>query len=32
MAKRCADDCLEWSSLDATILRPTTLTDGEGTG
>lgn len=32
VAKRCADDYLEWSSLDATILRPTTLTDEEGTG
>lgn len=32
IAKRCADDYLEWSSLDATILRPTTLTDEEGTG
>lgn len=32
VAKRCADDYLEWSPLDATILRPTTLTDDEGTG
>lgn len=32
VAKRCADDHLEWSPLDATILRPTTLTDDEGTG
>ncbi|WP_226023906.1 SDR family oxidoreductase [Halomicrobium salinisoli] len=32
VAKRCADDHLEQSSLDATVLRPTALTDGEGTG
>ncbi|WP_227378469.1 SDR family oxidoreductase [Haladaptatus halobius] len=32
VAKRCADDYLEWSPLDATILRPTTLTDEGGTG
>ncbi|WP_058826904.1 SDR family oxidoreductase [Haloferax sp. Q22] len=32
VAKRCADDHLEQSSLDATILRPTRLTDAEGTG
>lgn len=32
VAKRCADDYLEWSPLDATILRPTSLTDEEGTG
>lgn len=32
VAKRCADDYLEWSPLDATILRPTTLTDDAGTG
>lgn len=32
VAKRCADDYLEQSPLDATILRPTTLTDGAGTG
>ncbi|MFC6837813.1 SDR family oxidoreductase [Halomarina ordinaria] len=32
VAKRCADDYLEWSPLDATVLRPTTLTDDEGTG
>ncbi len=32
VAKRCADDYLEWSSLDATILRPTTLTDEAATG
>jgi nucleoside-diphosphate-sugar epimerase len=32
VAKRCADDYLEWSPLDGTILRPTTLTDDEGTG
>lgn len=32
VAKRCADDFLEGSPLDATILRPTTLTDEEGTG
>lgn len=31
VAKRCADDFLERSPLDATILRPTTLTDEEGT-
>ena len=31
VAKRCADDYLEWSPLDATILRPTALTDDEGT-
>lgn len=32
VAKRCADDYLEQSDLAATILRPTTLTDEEGTG
>lgn len=32
VAKRCADDYLERSTLDATILRPTALTDDEGTG
>lgn len=32
VAKRCADDFLEDSPLDATILRPTALTDEEGTG
>ena len=32
VAKRCADDYLQRSSLDATILRPTTLTDEKGTG
>jgi nucleoside-diphosphate-sugar epimerase len=32
VAKRCADDYLTRSSLNGTILRPTTLTDGEGTG
>jgi uncharacterized protein YbjT (DUF2867 family) len=32
VAKRCVDDYLDWSPLDATILRPTTLTDDEGTG
>lgn len=32
VAKRCADDYLQRSSLDDTILRPTTLTDEEGTG
>lgn len=32
IAKRCADDYLERSSLDATILRPTSLTDDAGTG
>lgn len=32
VAKRCADDFLEASPLDATILRPTALTDEEGTG
>ncbi len=32
VAKRCADDYLRRSSLDETILRPTTLTDEEGTG
>ncbi|RRJ31475.1 SDR family oxidoreductase [Halocatena pleomorpha] len=32
VAKRCADDYLERSTLDATILRPTSLTDEEGTG
>lgn len=32
VAKRCADDFLERSPLDATILRPTTLTDEAGTG
>lgn len=26
MANRCADDYLEWSTLKATLLRPTTLT------
>ncbi|MBX0297452.1 SDR family oxidoreductase [Haloarcula nitratireducens] len=32
VAKRCADDALRSSSLDATVLRPTTLTDGAETG
>ena len=32
VAKRCADDYLEWSSIDATILRPTTLTDEKASG
>jgi len=32
VAKHFADDYLERSSLDETILRPTTLTDEEGTG
>lgn len=32
VAKRAADDYLEQSGLAATILRPTTLTDEEGTG
>jgi len=32
VAKRCADDELRRSSLDATILRPTALTDDEETG
>lgn len=32
VAKRCADDFLELSSLDGTILRPTALTDEAGTG
>jgi nucleoside-diphosphate-sugar epimerase len=32
VAKRAADDYLERSSLDATILRPTSLTDEDGTG
>ena len=32
VAKRAADDYLARSALDATILRPTTLTDEEGTG
>ncbi len=32
VAKRCADDYLQRSSLDATILRPTSLTHEEGTG
>ncbi|WP_211704967.1 NAD(P)H-binding protein [Natronobacterium texcoconense] len=32
VAKRCADDYLERSPLEATILRPTALTDDEGTG
>ncbi|TYL37014.1 NAD(P)-dependent oxidoreductase [Natronococcus pandeyae] len=32
VAKRCADDYLDWSPLEATILRPTALTDDEGTG
>lgn len=32
VAKRCADDYLEWSPLDGTILRPTALTDEAGTG
>ncbi|WP_049928144.1 SDR family oxidoreductase [Halopiger goleimassiliensis] len=32
VAKRCADDFLEQSPLEATILRPTALTDDEGTG
>ena len=32
VAKRCADDYVKRSSLDATILRPTSLTDEDGTG
>ena len=32
VAKRCADDYLTRSSLNGTILRPTTLTDEEGSG
>jgi len=32
VAKRCADDYLKRSSLDATILRPTSLTDEAGIG
>ncbi len=32
VAKRCADDYLQQSDLAATILRPTTLTDEEGSG
>jgi nucleoside-diphosphate-sugar epimerase len=32
VAKRCADDALEAAPLDATILRPTTLTDDAETG
>lgn len=32
VAKRCADDYLERSALDGTVLRPTRLTDEEGTG
>lgn len=32
VAKRCADDYLRDSTLADTILRPTTLTDEEGTG
>lgn len=32
VAKRCADDALEWSPLNGTILRPTTLTNEAGTG
>lgn len=32
VAKRCADDYIERSPLDATILRPTTLTDDEEAG
>ncbi|WP_424006880.1 SDR family oxidoreductase [Haloferax denitrificans] len=32
VAKRCADDHLEQSSLDATVLRPARLTDADGTG
>lgn len=32
VAKRCADDHLQDSLLDETILRPTTLTDEPGTG
>jgi nucleoside-diphosphate-sugar epimerase len=32
VAKRSADDYLRSSALDATILRPTALTDDEGTG
>lgn len=32
VAKRCADDSLAASSLQETILRPTTLTDEPGTG
>ena len=32
VAKRCADDYLQRSSLAETVLRPTTLTDEAGTG
>lgn len=32
VAKRAADDYLTRSSLDGTVLRPTTLTDEDGTG
>jgi len=32
VAKRCADDYLEQSPLDATILRPTALIDEKGSG
>lgn len=32
VAKRCADDYLQDSLLDETVLRPTTLTDAPGTG
>lgn len=32
VAKRCADDHLQDSSLQETVLRPTTLTDEPGTG
>lgn len=32
VAKRCADDYLQRSALADTVLRPTTLTDEEGTG
>jgi len=32
VAKRCADDYLQRSALSETVLRPTTLTDDEGTG
>ncbi|MFB6247639.1 MAG: SDR family oxidoreductase [Salinibacter sp.] len=32
VAKRCADDYLQRSGLADTVLRPTTLTDAEGTG
>lgn len=32
VAKRAADDYLQDAALDETILRPTTLTDDEGTG